>query len=44
LKPFLTATPAEMEKTVTLKTTLGSIKNQVRAWLGAQPRPQLPEN
>ena len=41
VEPFLNATPDEMRKTVTLKTTLGIHQDQDGAGLGAESRAQL---
>ena len=41
VEPFLTATPDEMRRTVTLKTTLGDHPDQDGAGLGAQSRAQF---
>jgi len=43
VQPFLTASPDEMRKTVTLKTTLGDIRIRLEPDWGAQSRPQLPD-
>ena len=43
VEPFLNATPDEMRKTVTLKTTLGSIKIQMEPDWAPESRAQFPE-